>query len=328
VEQRNAYGYLVQQLGYDPKDAIQELTTDLGTIAARIGFMLPPPATVADVESWRVVCDKTLQMLEAAGRVRRMFELTDKFVTELRVENLNKVESCLKLLKTDPESETTTDLSNVLGTAFGILSVLDWEGAVAVNIASTLVSFMVSQFLIPNPPPDQVESKAKELSKTYADYFKCALQNSAVQLATVFKSWEAIQLGSSMILSGSLAWPVAKMSQLKELANNSFELRIWQALLPLKYYVQMDEDGWARTDGWINDIKPPYGDGDRFWLGDTFDGSIHAKICRHLFTTDRDEFGIGLGISFRDLIEKNNGWSIKIQGRPGRNRGPLVFEQW
>jgi len=123
VEQRNAYGYLVQQLGYDPKDAIQELTTDLGTIAARIGFMLPPPATIADVESWRVVCGKTIQMLEAAGRVRRMFELTDKFVT-------------------------TTDLSNVLGTAFGILSVLDWEGAVAVNIASTLISFVVSQFLI------------------------------------------------------------------------------------------------------------------------------------------------------------------------------------
>jgi hypothetical protein len=87
-------------------------------------------------------------MLEAAGRVRRMFELTDKFVTELRVENLDKVERCLELLETDPESETTTDLSNVLGTAFGILSVLDWEGAVAVNIASTLISFVVSQFLI------------------------------------------------------------------------------------------------------------------------------------------------------------------------------------
>lgn len=329
-EQKNAYNFLTQQLGYDPQKAIQNLTTDFGSVIGRIANIETNyhPSNI-NIEDWRFVCSETIKMLDAAARVRRMFELTDKFITEVYVGNLHKVDRCLELLKANPDSETTMDLSGLLGAAFSVAGALDVEGIVALDIANTLISFVVSQFLIPNPPQELVSDKAKELRSTYEDYFNRALQNSVAQLAVVLKSREAIQIGYSMILSGSLEWPVAKMSQLKELANASFELRIWQALLPLKYVVAEDKQGWARVDGWTDKIAPPYGDGDRYWLAQTSDNfSIHSKICNHLFTKNQDELGTGLGLSFRDLIENNNGWAIKTVKRYDRIRGPLVFESW
>lgn len=326
-DQLTAYNYINTQLGMT--DIRTQYATYAGSFSTLLTSLqdLPAPTTVQPSD-WSIVHGQIIAEVTDVSDVTTLINSFKTWYTDVFVSNAINLGTIAAESNISNGDQIVVDVLQILSEALSMISTLGVDDG-----AVDLLACVLSEGANLASGTMTINSQYAVLGNDLNDAFNAALNTLGSIQTNVVTDWGKLQQVYTLIQNGTLSWP-SDLTPITTAAENTFEITIWQAFLPVNFFVDYCGYDWGSNDANYSDpdctylvmLQPGWGQplnsGDMNWYssfhvyGLTNDGthwSIPTSACARLTT---------LGISMTDVVNGAGGWSALPRGSGAVTQNP------
>jgi hypothetical protein len=272
--------------------------------------LVPPPAGVSSAD-WQVVKTQIQTELTYAIDVQDWYSKTGSLITDVFLSDslsASTVANALSVSGSQDDSPVTLTVFGILasGTA-AALSV----AAPEVSVIAGLLATSASAGLAATPgddPGEVIQIAYADLEGRLNDAFLKAKSGTGQSQAAVMADWGLLAAVGSQIETSAWTWDPTLNSQLVMAAQYTYEVSLWQILIPLVWEV-WTAGGLYLKPGYPGEYSYYNPDNNRtYWLSMSTSSSVDDFPDTSTLSALFDPQPNGLGIPLADVFLGRNGW--------------------
>jgi hypothetical protein len=321
-DQLTAYNYINTQLGMT--DIRSQYATYGGSFSTLLVTLkgLAPPNGVSPSD-WSTVLNQIVAEVTSVSDLATLLTSFRGWYTNVFLSDSINLATIAAESNMSNGDQVVIDILQVLSEVLSVISYMSDESLF--NGAADLMACVFGEAANLASGTMTVNSQCASLGNDLNNSFNAALGTLGSVQQAVVADWGKLQQVYALIQNGTLNWP-ADPSPITTAAENSFEITIWQAFLPVNFFVDYCMSDHASNDANYSDpgcscvvmLQPGWGqpmnsDDMSFYssfhvYGLTNDGthfSMPTTACARLTT---------IGVSMNDVVNGVGGWSSLQRG--------------